>query len=88
MDTVRIASPLGGTEIVLRGRRGAYEIECPFVPLEQVDFVDAVERTFDLYEIKRKEVGRCLLLFRTKNAEQSAGIIEFVEELFADYFKE
>ncbi len=87
MNTVKISTPMGSVEIVLRGRGVAYELACPFVPLEQVEFVDAVERTFDLYEIKRCDGGGCVLLFRTRTESQRMEIVEIVEGLFSDYFR-
>ncbi len=89
MNAVRFTSPSGAAELVLhKGNGQRFSLVCPFLPLEQPEFVDAVHRVLDLDRVEKPERGGCVLYFSTRSTEQGANIVEILDEIFSETYRE
>ncbi len=89
MNGIRFTSPSGGTELLLhKGNGRRYSLVCPFLPLEQPEFVDSIHRVLDLDRVEKPERGGCVLYFSARSQEQQENIVEIIEEIFTETHRE
>ena len=87
MRNFKISNQSNTTTILLSGRLCAYRVHCPFVPLEQPEFVDALNRTYDMDQIKKTSDGGCTIYFGvTKDQEET--LVEAVDDLLNEFYRE
>lgn len=89
MQRFKISDPSGRTVLTVtaHGRLHTAHIHAEFHPLEQPEFVDALERTFRIEQITKDEGAHgCTILVKLR-PEQKATIIEDVEGILTEYYR-
>lgn len=73
-------------EVILSFARGSHEwtLEANFVPLEQHEFVDALDRALPFEAIVKDGRGGCIIQGPVPEGMTQAEVVERIEAVFAD----
>ena len=85
MDT-KIYNEEGTSSIVITGNRLNYKLTTDFWISDQPDFINALDRNYQINEIERKNVGAVVSFRCTK--EQSSTIVDDIDSLFQESYVE
>lgn len=73
--------------VTCHGREHSAQVHAEFYPLEQPEFVDALERHYRIEQITKDTAGHgCTIRLRLR-PEQKANIIEDMEGILTEYYR-
>ncbi len=90
MNTFSISNEMGTATVTVRVFGGQYcrmVILADFLPLEQKDFMDALDRAYRFESLKKDGEGGVSMTFGFR-PEQRATLMEDIAEMFADNYHE
>lgn len=90
MNTFTISNERGTATVTVRVLGGSYNrmvVMTDFLPLEQKEFMDALDGKYFFDSLKKDGEGGVHLVFRFSN-EQRATLMEDIAEIFGDTYKE
>lgn len=85
MDT-KIYNEEGTSSVAVKGCRLNYRLTTDFWISDQPDFIDALDRNYEILSIKRAKIGSVIYIRCTK--KQSETIVEDINSLFQEYYIE